>query len=301
VIKTVEGARDIRGGFHVKPAPFQYRAARSVAEATAQLGEHGDDAAVLAGGQSLVPLLNLRLARPAVVIDINRVAELGRCTVSPDQVTVGSIVRARQLEQDTDSARVLPVLRHALTLVAHPQIRTRTTIGGNIAHADPAAELPTVLVALGGTVTVTSIAGERQIAAADFFEGPFTTAAQPTELVTEVRFPVRAAMRWGFDEVARRHGDFAIVAACVGLGVADGVVRDARVVLAGCGPHPVRCEPAEETLEGLAAGDDLADVAEAVTQSIEPSGDIHASARYRRLVAGRLVRRIAAGLLREAA
>ena len=285
----------------MKPARFQYRVTRSVAEATDVLAEYGDAAAVLAGGQSLVPLLNLRLARPAVVVDINPVTELGTYTVSPDAVTVGSIVRARQLEGDDDVAAALPLLRHALSHVAHPQIRSRTTIGGNIAHADPAAELPTVLVALDGVVTVVSSAGERHIAASEFFQGPMTTAIRDGELITTVTFPVRATMRWGFDEVVRRHGDFALVAACVGLASTDGFVTEAIVVLAGCGPHPLRCSAGEAALVGHRVGDDLGDVPAAVSGSIAPSGDIHASAEYRRVVAGRLVRRIGRRLLAEAA
>jgi carbon-monoxide dehydrogenase medium subunit len=285
----------------VKPAPFQYRVTRSVAEATDALAEFGDVAAVLAGGQSLVPLLNLRLARPAVVVDINPVSELDTCTVSSDAVAVGAMVRARQLERCDDVATVLPLLRRALSFVAHPQIRSRTTIGGNIAHADPAAELPAVLVALGGTVTVTSSAGEREIAAADFFEGPMMTAVGEGELITAVTFPVRAAMRWEFDEVARRRGDFAMVGACVGLAYDDERVTEAVVVLAGCGPRPLRCSAGEAALVGHRTGQDLDEVSAAVSHSITPSGDVHASADYRRHVAGRLVRRISARLLGEAA
>jgi carbon-monoxide dehydrogenase medium subunit len=285
----------------VKPAPFQYRVTRTVAEATDALAEFGDGAAVLAGGQSLVPLLNLRLARPAVVVDINPVSELGTHTVSPDAVAVGAMVRARQLERCDDVAAALPLLRRALSFVAHPQIRSRTTIGGNIAHADPAAELPAVLVALGGTVTVASSAGERDIAATDFFHGPMMTAVGEGELITAVTFPVRTAMRWEFDEVARRHGDFAMVGACVGLACDDGHVTEAVVVLAGCGPHPVRCADGESALVGHRLGDDLPEVADVVSQAITPNGDVHASADYRRLVAGRLVRRISARLLGEAA
>jgi CO/xanthine dehydrogenase FAD-binding subunit len=285
----------------VKPAPFQYRVASTVAEATAVLAEHGDEAAILAGGQSLVPLLNLRLARPRVVVDINRVAELGEYRVTPNAVTVGATVRARRLERADDVAATLPLLRRALGFVAHPQIRTRTTIGGNVAHADPAAELPTVLVALDGAVTVSSVTGTRQITADDFFEGPMTTSLRTGELVTEVSFPARATMRWGFDEIARRHGDFAVVGACVGLASDDGLVTDAVVALAGCGPRPLRCGAAEEALVGRPLDDGIGDVANAVTESISATGDIHASAEYRRVVAGRLVRRIAADLVRAAA
>jgi carbon-monoxide dehydrogenase medium subunit len=272
-----------------------------VAEATDALAEFGDAAAVLAGGQSLVPLLNLRLARPAVVVDINPVNELATHTVSAAAVAVGAMVRARQLEHSDDVATALPLLRRALSFVAHPQIRSRTTIGGNIAHADPAAELPAVLVALGGAVTVTSSAGERDIAAADFFQGPMMTAVGEGELITALTFPVRATMRWEFDEVARRHGDFAMVGACVGLACDDGRVTEAVVVLAGCGPHPVRCSAGEAALIGHRAGDDLGEVSAVVSHSITPNGDVHASADYRRLVAGRLVCRISARLLAEAA
>ena len=248
-------------GERVKPAPFQYRVTRSVAEATDALAEFGDAAAVLAGGQSLVPLLNLRLARPAVVVDINPVSELGTHTVSPDAVAVGAMVRARQLERCDDVATVVPLLRRALSFVAHPQIRSRTTIGGNIAHADPAAELPAVLVALGGTVTVTSSAGERDIAAADFFQGPMMTAVGEGELITAVTFPVAR-----HDALGVRRGRPTPWRLRHGRGMCGPGLRrrtsstEAVVVLAGCGPHPVRCSAGEAALVGHRVGDDLGEV-----------------------------------------
>ena len=200
----------------MKPAPFQYRVTRTVAEATDALAEFGDEAAVLAGGQSLVPLLNLRLARPRVVVDINPVTELGTHHMSPDAVVVGAMVRARQLERCDEVAAVLPLLRRALSFVAHPQIRSRTTIGGNVAHADPASELPAVLVALGGAVTVRSAASERNIAATEFFQGPMMTASAKASCHRRyVSRPCCDAL--GVRRGRPTHGDFAMVGACVGL------------------------------------------------------------------------------------
>jgi carbon-monoxide dehydrogenase medium subunit len=285
----------------MKPAPFDYVRAESLDEATAALASHGDDAAVLAGGQSLVPLLNFRLARPAVLVDINRIPSLDRVSIADGEIRLGALVRARAVERDRAILDRLPVLVTAVGFIGHPQIRNRTTIGGNLAHADPASELPAVAVAMRAKVVLRSARGERVVDAHNFFRDLFTTAKNPDELLTEVRFPVQDEMSWAFIEVARRHGDYAMAAACVGLRLEAETVAEASVALAGCGPTPVRVAAAEELLLGKSREDRLDDVREAIVETIQPSSDLHASADYRRSLAGTLVTRSVQQLLGEAA
>lgn len=284
----------------MKPPPFEYHRATSVDDALAVLHEVGEDAAVLAGGQSLIPLLNLRLARPEVVVDINGIPGLDGVAAAPEGVSVGALARARTVERDEGVLATLPVLADAIRHIAHPQIRVRTSIGGNIAHADPSSELPAVLAALEGSVELASQGGRRSVTAADFFEDVFSTAKQPDELVVGVRFPNPAGYRWRFLEVARRHGDYGMVSACVGLRVDDGTVSEARIALAGCGPAPVRTVAAEQALAGAAADAALApSAAAAVRGEVEPSDDIHATGEYRRYLAGVLVGRAVMSILEE--
>jgi aerobic carbon-monoxide dehydrogenase medium subunit len=284
----------------VKPVLFEYHRADSVEDALDVLAEVGDEASVLAGGQSLIPLLNLRLARPAVVVDINRVPDLDAVAAEPTAVAVGALARARTVERSAEVASTLPVLRDAIAHIAHPQIRVRTTIGGNVAHGDPASELPAVLVALGGSVELARRDSDRTVGAADFFQDVFTTAREPDELVVGVRFPVLVGFQWRFLEVARRHGDYGMVSACVGLRVQNGSVTDARIALAGCGPIPVRPELVEKALTGAAAAPGLAQTATAaVRDAVEPSDDIHATAEYRRSLAGVLVGRAVTSILED--
>jgi carbon-monoxide dehydrogenase medium subunit len=265
----------------VKPAPFDYYDPDSVEQVLDLLAERGDDAVVLAGGQSLVPLLNLRLARPAVVIDLRRLpvdapALDGRAVRVGATVTVTGLLRAPAL--DALGAGV----SEALHAIGHPQVRNRATVGGSLAHADPAAELPAVLLALEGTVTLRSRSGQREVPAADLFEGHFSTSRRPDELLTSVTFP-------RFDgpsttmEVARRPGDFALVGVFVAR--RDG---ETRIAAFGVGDRPVRLPAAEEA---AAAGAALRDVAEIVRGALDPRDDIHASGAYRRHVAGTLVAR----------
>jgi aerobic carbon-monoxide dehydrogenase medium subunit len=284
----------------VKPVLFEYHRADSVEDALDVLAEVGDEASVLAGGQSLIPLLNLRLARPAVVVDINRVPDLDAVAAEPTAVAVGALARARTVERSAEVASTLPVLRDAIAHIAHPQIRVRTTIGGNVAHGDPASELPAVLVALGGSVELARRDSDRTVGAADFFQDVFTTAREPDELVVGVRFPVLVGFQWRFLEVARRHGDYGMVSACVGLRVQNGNVADARIALAGCGPIPVRPELVEKALMGAVAAPGLARTATAaVRDAVEPSDDVHATAEYRRSLAGVLVGRAVTSILED--
>ncbi|GAA4987645.1 xanthine dehydrogenase family protein subunit M [Yinghuangia aomiensis] len=281
----------------MKPASFDYLAPATVGETVALLAEHGDDASVLAGGQSLVPLMNLRLARPEIVVDINRVASLDRLAVEPETLRLGATVRLRTLERDPSVAAALPVLRATTRLVAHPQIRNRTTIGGSISHADPSSELPALLVAAGGTVELTGAGGTRRVAAADFFHSVFLTDRQPDELLTAVEFPIRDGFHYHVDEVARRDGDFPVAALIVGIRRnADGTVTGARAAAAGVADRPVRLPALERC---LVAGGGPEDAADAAVEGLEPPSDLHASAAYRtsvvRLLTARIVRTLLPG------
>jgi aerobic carbon-monoxide dehydrogenase medium subunit len=282
----------------VKPPPFEYHAVSSVDEAVALLAEHGEEAKVLAGGQSLVPLLALRLARPAHLIDINGVDAL-TSLANGDGLNVGSLVRQRVAERSDRVAAANPLLVRALGLIGHTAIRNRGTIGGSIAHADPAAELPTVLVALDGEVEARSTRGVRSIPAADFFQGFLTTSLEPDELLTAVRFPAWAAgTGWSFQEFSRRSGDFAIAGVAAALRLdRNGMVADARIALSGVGPTPVRASKAEAALAGQQPSDATwAAAAEDATAGLDPPSDIHGSAAYRRHLAAAMTRRA----LREA-
>lgn len=277
----------------MKPAPFEYVDPRTVDEAVALLATHGDDAKVLAGGQSLVPMLALRLARPSVVIDVNRVTGLGEITPAPGgpTVSVGALVRQRALERwATERA---PLLTTALRHVGHAPIRARGTVGGSIVHADPASELPALLLCLDGVVVARSGRGTRAIAAGDFFQGPMMTALAADELVTETRWTLPAAQTgWGFREMARRQGDFALVGVAVALTVARGAVAEARIALFGAAATPVRARAAEDALRGQAPSDSvLAEAAHAATAGLETVADIHAPAAYRASVARTLTAR----------
>jgi carbon-monoxide dehydrogenase medium subunit len=270
----------------MKPAPFEYVLAHSAAEALETLARRGDDAKVLAGGQSLVPMLNLRLARPAVVVDINGARELDYLRETDGVITVGALVRQRQLERW--AATRVPLIAEALRLAGHPAIRTRGTVAGSIAHADPASELPALLLCLDGSVVARRNGDERVIAASELFAAPLTTALQPDELCTEVRFRLpRAAAGWGFAEVARRHGDFALVGSISMLSRgASGEVTQARLAFFGAGPTPVRAAAAEAMLAGREPTPArIREASRAAAQSLSPQADLHASAESRRQVA----------------
>jgi carbon-monoxide dehydrogenase medium subunit len=281
----------------VKPPKFDYHAPASIDEAVALLGRYGGDAKVLAGGQSLMPMLNFRLARPAALVDVNRIAALAYIREDNGTVAFGAMTRQRTIEFSPVVAARLPLLREATRWVGHLPIRSRGTIGGSIAHADPSAEYPAVLTALGGEVVVQGPRGRRTVKAADLFETYLTTTLDAEELVVEVRLPAMPAVAgYAFEEFARRHGDFAIV------GIAAMVVRAgdrctaARLASAGAGPVPVRLRAAEEILErdGLGAAAIEAAAARAA-ELVQPDSDVHASADYRRhltrVLTGRALRR----------
>jgi CO/xanthine dehydrogenase FAD-binding subunit len=277
----------------VKPAVFEYFSPQTAEEAVALLGEYGDDAKVLAGGQSLVPLMNMRLARPAVVVDINRIESLAYIRDEDGGLRFGALTRQRAAERSPLVAARCPLLRDALRLVGHVQIRNRGTIGGSIAHADPAAELTAVLAALDGEVTARGPQGDRVISARELFVTYLTTSLEPRELLVEARFPAPPhGAGWSWMEVARRHGDFALAGVGTVLVLRRGMIADARIGLIGVGPTPVRAAEAERGLIGQSPSEALWEAAaEAVRGAVSPDGDIHASAEYRRHVAGVLAQR----------
>jgi carbon-monoxide dehydrogenase medium subunit len=278
----------------MKTAPFEYHAPRSVDEVLSLLTEHADEAKVLAGGQSLVPLLAMRLARPSQLIDINNVAGLsGIRPLDGHGVAFGALTRERDAERSSLVATRLPVLAEALPLIGHVSIRNRGTVGGSMAHADASAELPAVAVVTGAEMVVRSAGGERIVPAAEFFDGHFTTSMADNELLTEVRIPGGPdGAGWAFYEIARRHGDFALVGVAAMLALEGGQVREARLALMGVADRAIRAAGAETLLAGQAAsGDTFAAAAQEATRDLTPAADVHGSAEFRRHLAGVAVRR----------
>ena len=277
----------------MKPPKFDYHAPASLEEALALLQRYGGDAKVLAGGQSLMPLLNFRLSRPAALVDLNRIPSLAYVREHDGQLRLGAMTRQRTIEFSPMVAQKLPLLREATKWVGHLPIRTRGTIGGSIAHADPSAEYPAVLTALEGEVVARGPNGERVVKAKDLFHTYLTTSLAPEEILVEVRIPAMpAGAGYALEEFARRHGDFAIV------GVAALIVREgrrcrqARLATAGTGPVPVRLRAAEEILEGDGLSDSAIEAAaRRASELVSPDSDIHASAEYRRHLTGVLTKR----------
>jgi carbon-monoxide dehydrogenase medium subunit len=277
----------------MKLPQFDYEAPETVSEAVGLLAEHLDEASVLAGGQSLIPLLALRLAQPALLIDINGVADLSGVSVTDGWVAIGATTREYVAEESGTIADAVPLLAAALPLIGHEAIRSRGTVGGSLAHADPAAELPAVARALDAEFVVRGPLGERVVPAAEWFEGYLTTSRQPDELLTEVRFPA-AGQGTGvsFQEVARRHGDFAMVGLAASVTLSDGAISDARLAFAGVSDVPARATGAEELLVGQRPSAELLDeAARRAVGDIDPPSDLHGSAEYRKKVAAVLVRR----------
>jgi aerobic carbon-monoxide dehydrogenase medium subunit len=326
----------------MKPAPFSWHAPETVEEALVLLQQYGDDARPLAGGQSLIPVLNFRLARPAVLIDLNRIGELAGITevrgsggpaggglfaravsaardlaggAGPDVLRIGAMTRQRHAERSALVAARSPLLRDALHHVAHPQIRNRGTVGGSVAHADPAAELPAVMLALGATIRLRGPAGERSMVADEFFTGLFATALRPGELLIGIDVPaLPTGAGSAFLEVARRHGDYALAGVAAVIAVdAGGRCTHARLAFVNCGPGPLRATAAESALvgeriveqrtAGPAVSDDvLHAAARAGLDVLSPPTDVHASADYRRHLARVLMTRaVAAAATRAAA
>ena len=277
----------------MKPPVFEYRDPRSLDEALGLLDEHGDDSSILAGGQSLIPLLNLRLARPDYVIDINKVPGLDTIEVSPGCVRVGAMTRIRRLERDPQIRAVAPALADAFRNIAHPQIRSRTTIGGNISHADPSSELPGVLAAYDGRVQLTSSSGSRWVSWADFFVTVFTTTRESNELLTAVEFPTDQNFNYEFEEIARRPGDYPLAGVCTGISLDGSRVRAARLSAIAIADRPIRMTAAESALVGVDFSNAAARQAasQAAAAEIHPMDDEHGSAAFRRGLVSTLVNR----------
>jgi len=279
----------------MKPPQFEYVRPDTLEEAVHLLALHGFDAKVLAGGQSLVPMLNLRLARPTVLLDINRLP-LDAVKRFDGVLEVGATVRQHRLIDEKGIGQALPVLSHAARLVAHPAIRNRGTVGGSLAHADPAAELALVAVLNGATMVASSSSGKRRIKAEEFFLGSFTTALNDNEMLTSVEFrAVEGATSFGFAEAAEREFDFAMAAVAVQMQWSSNVVSEARVAVAGAADVPIRLTAVEELVQGETATSGAKLVAEAsalALEGVQPFEDIHASAEHRRSLIGELTSRV---------
>jgi len=277
----------------MKPAAFEYVVVDSVTRAIAALSEAAGEAKILAGGQSLVPMLNFRLVKPAILVDINRIPDLAFIEEKDNEIRVGALTRHHQLEMSPVIARHLPVLGAAMTHVAHLAIRNRGTIGGSLSHADPAAELPMIALLLDAKLHIVSSRGKRMVAASDFFRDALTVDLAEDEMVTEIHVPkLPPKTGWGFEEVARRAGDFALAAVAATVTVSDQRIAEARITLTGVGRTPVRAKKAEALVLGEKVEAKLTErVIEAVRAEIAPETDLHASSDYRRHLAGVLTGR----------
>jgi carbon-monoxide dehydrogenase medium subunit len=278
----------------MKPSPFRYLKPASLEETLAYLDQYGSECALLAGGQSLVPMMNFRLARPEVLVDLNGLDELRGIEVDDRGVKIGAMTRQCEIEFSAGLRAAVPLLVEATPLIGHFQIRSRGTIGGSVAHADPAAEYPTVLVALAGSVVLTSRFGSREVPAETFFRGPFVTALAPGELCTALRLPSQLWARRGvaFLEVTRGDRGVALAGAAAEVSIGDdGTIEEVRLALAGVGPRPVRVEAAAG-LRGQLPGEKVfEELAREVRRTVEPHDDVHGSAEFRRHLAGTLAAR----------
>jgi len=284
----------------MKPSQFQHHAPERVEEVVGLLAEYGDDAKVLAGGQSLIPIMSLRMATYPHLVDIARVPSLSTITATPTSVRIGAMVRQSHAERHADVARV-PLLAKALPHIGHFQIRNRGTVGGSIAHADPASELPAVTLALDARVEATGPGGVRHIDAADFFLSTWQTALNEDEILTAVEFPMWGpGSGFGVEEIARRKGDFALIGALAGVTVDGDRVTRACITMIGVGSTPVRCHEAEAALIAAGANADLDEIGRIAAAPLTPTHDAHASAAYRKHVSPAIVRRALTAALKEA-
>jgi aerobic carbon-monoxide dehydrogenase medium subunit len=277
----------------MKLPPFDYACPTTLPEAIALLASH-DDAKPIAGGQSLVPMLAFRLAQPTLLVDLRKLADLRGIRISDAGVTLGAMVRWRDIEDDERLETAHPLLKAAISHVAHYQIRNRGTVGGSIAHADPAAEMPGIAMTCDAEIAVVGKTGAHVIQAADFFQGALTTALTTDEIIVEIRLPAwPAGRRWGFQEFARRRGDFAMAAAAVFYDQdARGKARNAHVGVIGVGDRPLRLTAVEDVLNGETIDEATIAKADAATSAaVDPQDDIHASAAYRRSLVGTMVER----------
>ena len=285
----------------MKPASFRYHAPATVADAVGLLAEYGDAAKPLAGGQSLVPMMSLRLAGYEHMIDLNKVAGLAEISRSNGTLRIGATVRQATAEHNAEVAAAVPMLARALPHIGHFQIRNRGTVGGSIAHADPASELPAVTLALDATIEASGPGGARTIAARDFFESTWTTSLADDEILSAVEFPVwSGSCGFAVEEVARRHGDFAIAGCVAGVQLDGDTITRAAVALFGVSSTPVRCDDAEAALLAGGAGVDLVEIGRLISSGLAPTDDVHASSAYRIHLAGVTARRALQRALQEA-
>jgi carbon-monoxide dehydrogenase medium subunit len=277
----------------MKLPPFEYACPTTINEAVALLASHDGEAKPLAGGQSLVPMLAFRVASPSLLVDLRKLAELRQIKIADDGVTLGAMVRWRDILDDAPLRKAHPLLVAAVEHVAHYQIRNRGTVGGSIAHADPAAEMPGIVVTCEAKIAVVGKAGARVIDAANFFQGPLMTALKPDEIITEIRLPAwPAKRRFGFQEFARRRGDFALAAAMLFYDEDGGKVRNAHVGAIGIADRPLRLPAVEQVLNGNKIDETTIAKAEAAASaSVEPADDIHAGGAYRKALLGVMVER----------
>jgi carbon-monoxide dehydrogenase medium subunit len=283
----------------MKPPAFAYERPTSVEATLAALARDGEGAKLLAGGQSLIAMLNLRLLAPKTVIDVNRLKDLDYVRFDGGEIAIGALTRHNTVLRSKAVAEHCPLLVEAYRFVSHHAVRNRGTLGGNLCHADPASELPVVALLLDATMVLKSSGGERQVPAGDFFKGPFETAARAAELLIEVRFPAQPkGQGYAFDEVSQRQGDFAIVAAGCTLAVEDGICRAVRLGYGGVGPHALRVAEAEAALTGQSASpENFAKAAASAAEHVRPTSDVHADEAYRRDLVRALTARVLAAAL----
>ena len=275
----------------MKPARFRYLRVTSVHDALQALADN-PDAQILAGGQSLIAMMNLRLVKPACLIDINRISNIGHIDEDGDGVAIGALARHNDVKHSTLVRERCPLLTEAYESIAHHTVRNRGTLGGNLCHADPSSETPAVMIAAGATMVLCSVGGSREVAAEDFFLGTYETARRQDEMLVEICLPGRGADGWAFAEISNRHGDFAIAVIATTLTLVNGRCEAARVVASGVGEHAARLKPAEDALIGGPIDDARLDAAaEAAASAVDPHSDSHADAAYRRDAIAALTRR----------
>ena len=272
----------------MKPASFSRLVPTTVPEAIKMMGEHAPDARLLAGGQSLVPMMNFRLARPSVLVDLNCIPDLSYIDDRGDLLAIGAMTRQRTIENSDLVRTACPLVHDATLNIAHLPIRSRGTIGGSISNADPAAEYPATMLALDAVLVAQSVRGERQISAADFFDGVLTTTLEADEILTEIRIPKAPANSGAaFVEISRRRGDFALAGVAAQVTLDAGKIAEVQLAACGVGPGPVRLRDAEDRIRGAALTEDaLSKAREAASSAADPDGDVHATADYRRKLAG---------------
>jgi carbon-monoxide dehydrogenase medium subunit len=277
----------------MKLPPFEYACPATLNEAVALLASHDGEAKALAGGQSLMPMMAFRMARPTLLVDLRKLKDLRQIKIGADGVRLGALARWRDILDDKRLDAAHPLLKAAVSHVAHYQIRNRGTVGGSIAHADPAAEMPGICQTCDAVITAVGKGGSRTIKADDFFQGALTTALEPDEIITEIHLPAwPAARRWGFQEFARRRGDFAMSGVALYYDLDGGKAKNTHIGVIGVGDRQKRLPKAEAALNGNAVNEALAvKVGEAASSDVEPQDDIHASAAYRRSLTGTLTER----------